>query len=288
MSQYSSDSVVILNKKETGIPTRDGRELNVMVQGNHERTMVFLHGWGENHNFFTHQVNEFSGEYRIVSLDQRGHGLSYKLKPPEHLSLQILVEDVCDVMRYLHVKGMVVMGHSLGSAVAMKFAIEHPEITNGVITTGGLAVLEPEPWKTTEVMINAYDIHGDKEIRRALAEYDPEWDFNHVFTIRPENKAMIDRFLQVTKENDVYSYVEAGRALNNIGIINELDKIKCPVLLLAGDSDIWAPIAHTVKLSKGIRNSTLKIFSQVSHGPHIEQPKLANQLISNFLKTLDW
>src|SRR5271167_1422448 len=107
MSQYGSDSVVILNKKETSIPMRDGRELNVMVHGNGERTMFFLHGWGENHNFFTHQVNEFSDEYRIVSLDQRGHGLSYKLKPPEHLSLQILVEDIYDVMKYLHVKGAV-------------------------------------------------------------------------------------------------------------------------------------------------------------------------------------
>ncbi len=288
VKKCNPDSLVILNGKETQVPTRDGKSLNVMIQGSGDRAMIFLHGLGENHNFFTHQVNELRGRFRILSLDQRCHGLSYRLKAPERVSLQTWTDDVYDVIKYTNIKEAVLMGHSFGGTVSLQFAIDHPEVTKGVITTGGLSELEPEAWKSLEVWINAYDNHDETQIRKALEEYNPEWDLHASFANAPENKGLVERMKQVYREDDPYNFIEGGRAVNDFALTPELSKIQCPALILAGDSDMWVPVSHSVKLSGGIRNSMLKIFPRVSHNPHIEQPEVTNLLITNFMTMLGW
>jgi pimeloyl-ACP methyl ester carboxylesterase len=286
--KYSSDSVAILNKKETLVPTRDNKQLNVLVQGDKDRAIIFLHGLGENHNFFTHQLNEFGGRCKILSVDQRGHGLSYRLKSPERISLQTWVDDVYDIVKFAKVKQVVLMGHSFGATVSLKFAMDHPGITAGIVTTGGLSELEPEAWKALEVWINAYDRKDESQVLKALSEYNPEWDLYPTFANSPENKVLTERMKQVYREDDPYNFIECGRAINDFALTPELGRIACPTLLLAGDSDMWVPVSHSAKLSMGIPNSMLKIFYHASHLPHIEQPEIANQLISNLLAVLGW
>jgi len=285
---YKSSDIVILNKKETLVPTRDGKQLNVLIQGEGDRAMVFLHGLGENHNFFTHQLNEFRSRCKIISVDQRGHGFSYKMKPPERISLQTWVDDVYDITKSAKVSETILMGHSFGATVSLKFAMDHPDLTKGVITTGGLSELEPEAWKALELWINAYDRKDESQIMSALTEYNPEWDLYPTFANAPENKAMTDRMKQVYREDDGYNFIECGRAINDFALTPDLGKVKCPVLLLAGDSDMWVPVSHSVKLSMGISNSMLKIFYHASHLPHLEQPEVANRLMANLLAVIGW
>ncbi len=283
-----SPKFVIVNEDETKVLVRDGRKLNVFVRGRGDRAMVFLHGLGENHNFFTYQIAELEKKYRVVSLDQRGHGYSYKPKPPEKLSLRGWAEDVQDVLKYVGVSEAVLMGHSFGGTVALKFAIDHPEMVRGVIMTGGLSELEPDPWKQLEVLINEFEKVGKEALRPILSEYDPELDLHPTFANAPENKELVERMKKVYAEDDPYAFAQGARAVNDFALTPELGRIKCPVLILAGDSDAWVPISHSVGLSKGIPRSFLKIFPQVAHNPHIEQPELTNDLIREFLKTLAW
>ncbi len=276
----------IVNEPETAIGTRDGKQLNVLDRGQGQKAFVFLHGLGENHNFFTFQLEEFGKKYRVLSLDQRGHGLSYKPKPPEKLSLRIWVDDVYDVLKHTGVKEAVLMGHSFGGTVSLGFAIEHPEMVRGVVTTGGLSELDPDPWKQLEIFINGYETIGEKALLPILQEYDPTYDFYPTFAKAPENRELVERMKKVYAEDDPYAFVQGSRAVNDFALTSELGKVRCPVLLLAGDSDVWVPVSHTVKLSKEIRHSFLKIFPQVCHNPHIEQPELTNLLIRDFLEAV--
>jgi pimeloyl-ACP methyl ester carboxylesterase len=278
----------IRNEPETPVTVRDGKQLNVLIRGEGNKAMVFLHGLGENHNFFTFQINEFGKKYRIFSFDQRGHGLSHKPKPPEKLSLQIWTDDVYDVLKSEGVNQAVLMGHSFGGTVSLNFAAQHSDVTKGVVTTGGLSELEPDPWKQLEIFINDYERIGPEALRPILGEYDPEYDFHPTFANSPENKELTERMKKVYAEDDPYAFVQGSRAVNDFALTPNLGKIKCPVLLLAGDSDIWVPVSHSVKLSMGISHSFLKIFPRVCHNPHIEQPELTNELIADFLKSLGW
>jgi pimeloyl-ACP methyl ester carboxylesterase len=278
----------IINEEETLVTLRDGKRLNVLMKGEGNRAMAFLHGLGENHNFFTFQIDEFGQGRRIFSIDQRGHGKSYKPKPPEKLSLQVWTDDVYDVLKGGGVDEAVLMGHSFGGTVSLNFAIQHPEMTKGVITTGGLSELEPDPWKQLEIYINEYERIGLNALKPILTEYNPELDLYPSFAHAPENKELTDRMNKVYAEDDPYAFVQGSRAVNDFALTPELGKIKCPVLILAGDSDIWVPVSHSIKMSKGIPRSYLKVFNQVCHNPHIEQPEFTNELIRDFLGMIGW
>jgi 3-oxoadipate enol-lactonase len=287
IAKYDSRNMAILNQQRTRVSTRDGKWLNALIDGVGEKTLVFLHGLGENHNFFTHQINEFGNSYKIISLDQRGHGLSYRLKKPERHSLQTWVNDVEDLLDFSNVKKAVIMGHSFGSTVALKFAVDHPSRVAGVITTGGLSEIEPEPWKQMELWIRDYEKNGDEAAWKLLKGYDPEWDLNAEFARSPENQQLTSRMRQVFAEDDPYNFIEGARAILEFALSPELPRVMCPVLILGGDVDIFVPVTHHVKLSTLIPYSFLKVM-HAAHNPHIEQPQLTNSLIQRFLRCIDW
>jgi len=279
--------MVILNQQRTRVPTRDGKWLNVLIEGGNDKAFVFLHGLGENHNFFTHQINEFKDSFKIISLDQRGHGFSYKLRPPEKHSLQTWVDDVEDVLNFSNVKKAIIMGHSFGSTVALKFAVDHPDKVTGVITTGGLSEIEPEPWKQMELWVRDYEKNGDEAAWKLLKGYDPEWDLNPEFARSPKNQHLTSLMRQVYAEDDPYNFIEGARAILEFALSPELPNVMCPVLILGGDVDMFVPVSHHVKLSKLIPHSFLKVM-HAAHNPHIEQPELTNTLIHRFLRCIDW
>jgi 3-oxoadipate enol-lactonase len=285
--RYDSKNMVILNQQRTRVPTRDGKWLNALIEGEGEKSFVFLHGLGENHNFFTHQINEFRGSFKIISLDQRGHGLSYRLKKPEQHSLKTWVDDVEDLLNFSNTGKAVIMGHSFGSTVAMKFAVDHPNRVAGVITTGGLSEIEPEPWKQMELWVRDYEKNGDEAAWKLLKGYEPEWDLNAEFARSPKNRQLTDRMRQVFAEDDPYNFIDGARAILEFALSPELPSIKCPVLILGGDVDIFVPVSHHIKLSSLIPHSFLKVM-HAAHNPHIEQPQLTNELIHRFLRVVDW
>src|SRR5262245_38661274 len=56
----------------------DGLNLVCEVRGQGETALVFLHGWCGDREYWKHQVEPFAADYRVVTLDQAGHGESGK------------------------------------------------------------------------------------------------------------------------------------------------------------------------------------------------------------------
>lgn len=252
-----------------------------MVRGREGRALVFLHGNAENHNFFSYQVAAFRNKYTIVSLDQRGYGLSHRLKPPEKASLTTWTDDVFDVLQELRINEAVLMGHSFGGSVGLNFAIAHPKIAKGVITSGGLSEYRPDIWSPDRPRKKP----SNEEPKSA---YDPTWDFFPGFAEAEKNRRLISQVTRVYNELDPYSYREGSRAVLRFAITPNLWRIKCPVMILAGDSDRPIPLSHAIVLNECIPRSYLKVFRRVGHNPHIERPELTNALMSDFFRILGW
>src|SRR5215831_10374785 len=60
------------------IKAADGVNIACEVQGKGDTALIFLHGWCGDHEYWKNQVKEFAPKYRIVTLDQAGHGESGK------------------------------------------------------------------------------------------------------------------------------------------------------------------------------------------------------------------
>lgn len=132
MQSFSSDGVSIayVDLAPTGEVPR------------HE-TVVLVHGFASNHavNWVNTQWTKTltHAGYRVVALDNRGHGQSGKLYDPAAYSSDLMAEDVRRLMDHLDIPRAAVMGYSMGARISAHLALAHPRRLNALLL-GGLGI----------------------------------------------------------------------------------------------------------------------------------------------------
>ncbi len=97
---------------------QDGTKLYYEEQGKGE-PIVFLHGVTANHMNLKAFINEFKNEYRCISYDTRGHGASEHKSL--HMNIQTLAQDLHELLEYLDLNDVTIVGHSLGAATVFSY-----------------------------------------------------------------------------------------------------------------------------------------------------------------------
>ncbi len=100
-------------------------------------TLLLIHGLGSSMRTFTHSMlDRLAGEFRVILMERPGSGESTR-EPRACARVRSQAETVSDFIRVLELDRPVLVGHSLGGAVALAVALEHPE------QVGGLALVAP-------------------------------------------------------------------------------------------------------------------------------------------------
>jgi pimeloyl-ACP methyl ester carboxylesterase len=132
MQSFSSDGVTLafIDLAPTGETPR------------HE-TVMLVHGFGSSHmvNWVNTQWTKTltHAGYRVVALDNRGHGQSEKLYDPAAYSSQVMAEDVRRLMDHLDIPRAAVMGYSMGARISAHLALAHPQRLSALLL-GGLGI----------------------------------------------------------------------------------------------------------------------------------------------------
>jgi pimeloyl-ACP methyl ester carboxylesterase len=107
------------------------------------RAVVLVHGFASSHmvNWVNTQWTKTLNHagYRVVALDNRGHGESEKLYDPAAYSSQIMAQDVRALMDHLDIARAAVMGYSMGARISAHLALAHPERLEALLL-GGLGI----------------------------------------------------------------------------------------------------------------------------------------------------
>ena len=88
--------------------------------------MWCLHGGAVNAHWFDFVAGAFTADYHVRALDQRGHGDSEWVKPPQY-NYQLYASDFAAIVKKLDIRDMVLMGHSMGGTVSIVYAAQHQE-----------------------------------------------------------------------------------------------------------------------------------------------------------------
>jgi len=111
--------------------TPDGVRLNYEESGEGAPPLIMIHGLCSNLKHWDPQARKFGRSHKILRVDLRGHGASDA--PKSGYSIRQMADDVAALARSRRIRNAVVMGHSMGGAVALEFARRNPDVAKALV-----------------------------------------------------------------------------------------------------------------------------------------------------------
>ena len=235
--------------------------------------VLILHGWGgSSHSWVKVQELLAAGGNKVICPDLPGFGKSKT--PLESWALDDYAQWVIDFISSQGIKEFVLLAHSFGGRMAIKFAIKHPEKIKGLIFCDS-AGIKPEPSSLQKMTILMAKIGSAILGLRHLVRFKSRARNLFYVFLRNKDYAKAKGTMRETMkkilEEDLLSY---------------LPDIKIKTLIVWGKRDRMVPekFAHIFK--EKIQNSELIIFPRVGHSPHLEAPKKLAKVVLNFIQNL--
>lgn len=227
-----------------------------------EKTVVFLHGWGGNHESLFSLMPVFD-EYNVLTLDFWGFGNSEPVS--ENYDIYSYSDAVVALLKYLKLDKLTLVGHSFGGRIAIIISSEIREKVENLILIDSAGILPKKSvkkfYKKLLFKFNNYLVkHGIKDEKTLIKYYSADY--------LKLNKTEQQVFKRIINE-DLEKY---------------LDFITQRALIIWGEKDKDTPLYMAKKMERGIKNSELVIIKNASHFAYIEHTNLVNKVIKDFLK----
>jgi 3-oxoadipate enol-lactonase len=257
--------------------TINGLDIHYELEGDGP-PIVFVHGLGATSNAWHAQRTTLSKYYRVITYDRSGSGRSEKSRTG--YSIEAWADELAGLLDHLSVPAAVVVGHSLGSMVAQRFAGKYAARTKALVLAGGEAALGPEAKKVLTERAQTIEAHG------LIAVAGP-W-LNGVLSAatRQANPALAGLVREMFLSNDGKTYGLHCLALRDGDVRADHKNIRCPTLLTVGDQDPVTPLAWQQQIAAGIADSRIRIIPNTAHMTMLEAPVVFNTALLDFLAAL--
>ena len=256
---------------------KHGANLYYAADGGGAPPIVFLHPLPFDHRIWVHQTFEFSFHHRILALDFPGLGCSDP--PPSSTStISSLAEDVKDMMQAEGVdQAAIIVGLSIGGAVAQQFILRYPEKVRALVLSG-----TSSSYRAEEVRSKFSDRVQGYQSPDARAYYarNLELLFSPRFAASPQGRNLLE--LYATAKVDFPSVSRHFAALLECDLEEEIQSIKVPTLVIAGDED--RAFFDSKRIAEKIPRAKFVPIGGAGHVVCYEQPQLFNAAMRDFLK----
>jgi pimeloyl-ACP methyl ester carboxylesterase len=208
------------------------------------------------------------------ALTLRGHGDASR--PTTGYGIRDFAGDLAQFQDAMHLPAAVIVGHSMGSGVALRFAIDHPEQTMGLVLLGasptmGATAAAQEFWDST---VSKLTDPVDPALVRGMTESMLAQPVPQVFA-----NAAIQEGLKVPAFVWKAAFESRWRLEGDYSA--DLSRIKAPTLILWGDQDARYPRGEQEALASAIESSRLLVYHGAGHLLHWEEPqRFASDLVT--------
>ena len=129
-------TISITGKQLHKVVENNGNTIHYFISGNNDgETIVFLHPAFGDHRCFDRQIDYFSSNYQIITLDMLGHGLTGVGKSKDNITATPL--HISEILKVENKDKAHIVGVSLGSLLAQDFALKYPEKVLSLTALGG-------------------------------------------------------------------------------------------------------------------------------------------------------
>jgi pimeloyl-ACP methyl ester carboxylesterase len=228
--------------------------------------VVLLHSFGGDSGQWASQLSHLRHQRRALAIDLRGHGKSASPRDLDY-AVASFAKDVDAVVNALGLKRVVLVGHSLGGAVAIAYAGAHPNRVAGLVLVGAPGRVPPEQSKP---ILQAMEANYDETMKgyweKLLAGAQP-----HVRT------QVLSRMDAVPRE----ASMAIVKALFENDPLPALDRYTGPKLI------VFTPQGDTPNDLQNLRPQLPKrAIAGTSHWPHLDRPAEFDQVLDEFLQKL--
>jgi len=284
--------------------TTDGCRLYIAEYGRGPQVVILLHGgWGAEHSYlFRALAGLDTTKYRFVLYDQRG-----SLRSPcadSYISLARMIQDLDDLRASLHEPKVILLGHSMGTFLAMAYLDRHPDRVRGLILTGAVQPGEPpsgdpREQQRSDSLAQAF-LHRPEiaaQLKREGLERDStalDWrERTHLWRIRDfagANIYHIERWREV-RGGKIFYNPSVGRAIDRtatpVDFRPALRRSNCMTQVINGDHDYldmeglqWRRQVHDTE------RIALTILPRAGHAAWIDQPALFRRAVARALSQI--
>jgi pimeloyl-ACP methyl ester carboxylesterase len=289
------DVEVVLNHYAEGWR---GVPIHYTAYGNGEPAIVCCNGVGVSTFFWKYVVRYFASQRRIVTWDYRGHnssGLPKRLSR-QAMSMAANAHDLAGVLDACKIDRAVLLGHSMGCQVILEFWRLYPERVAALVPICGpygkpfntffnlpsvaLPVFEVFHYLATE-----YPRQLEAVLRPLLRTRIP-YDLARLGVINAQLAAFDDirPYFEHLSEMNLQVFFMMAHEMQHHDAGPWLAKIAVPTLVVAGEQDLFTPLALSTEMRQRIPDSEILVLPKGSHTGLIEHPELLNLRLEKFLR----
>jgi pimeloyl-ACP methyl ester carboxylesterase len=237
--------------------------------------VVLIHGVGMAQAVWAPQIKALSKTFTVVTYDLWGHGKS--LKAPEHSGLDQFAQQLKDLLVFLKLDQVCVVGHSMGALVALDFALNWPEICKSVVALN--AVFCRNHQQSNAVMARAKALSAGVGFSN-LDDTMSRWFGNPV---PPELIAARDLASQLLSQNNPLGYAAAYTVFANSDRVHEtrLKQLKVPALFFTGEMDPNSTPEMSLQMAQLAPMGQALVLAQQRHMMSLTAPYEVTLAIKN-------
>jgi pimeloyl-ACP methyl ester carboxylesterase len=226
--------------------------------------IVLLHGYTDSWRSFELLLPHLPKSLHAYALTQRGHGDADR--PVTGYDAYDFAADLAAFMDELGIERAILAGHSMGSQIAQRFAIDYPGRTLALVLMGAFSTLGGN---------RAVRELWDSAVATLKDPVEPGFarEFQESTLANPVPEAFLDTIVAESLKVPARVWRAALQGQMQTDLSPELARIKAPTLIIWGGKDGICTRREQDRLAASIRGSEFVPYAGAGHGVHWEQPK---------------
>jgi len=258
----------------------------------HGPPLVLMHGGPSADHWTLRSFRRLSDQFTLIFYDHRCNGRSDGV-PVSSMTWDNLTADADALREFLGFERWAVLGHSFGGHVALEYALRHPDrvLSLVLLDTGADAhwardnvveLLAQRGWSPEKVELARRWFTGElapEEFYRIFLRIGGLYNYHPLLGAA---RSVLHGGWRSKARPEALIYA-GHHLLNDWSVVERLDQITAPTLVIAGHDDVIFPPECQRELAAGIPRSHLKLVDHAGHNPHDEQSAEVLRLVRKFL-----
>ncbi len=253
----------------------NNRNIHYTLKGKGD-AVILLHGFTESLDIWDEFSERLSQNYKVVCIDLPGHGLSECIA--ETHTMELMATCVLEVLKSLHIKKCVMVGHSMGGYVSLAFAEDNPEMLTGLCLFHSTAYKDSDEarqnrYRTNEII--------NKHPYNFLSNFIPS-----LFTEQNQKKysTEINELVEKSKRMTAEGVIACNKGMAERPDRSDvLKNATIPVLFIAGKLDSRIPFDKVMEQIAMPNDSVALLMGDVAHMGYLEAKEKTYYGIKTFV-----